>query len=129
MIANAIERALVRLAIRAGADDPEAVAHDIIVRALEGRVVVRTHAFTYLRHAASNQAGMYRRHAKRMVYDEVPVRGGEDNTDAYLDVRRLVNEKPAELAFLLDYIESSRHPVKDRVRAMRVRRQMKELIA
>ena len=136
VVAEDIERVLVRLAKYEGVDDPEAVAHDIIVRALEGRVVIQTQARGYLRRALRNTAHERRRHTKRMIHcglierwrhDEPPK---DDPIDAYLDVRMLASREPKGLAFMLDYVEADRpRPAKNRIRAMRLRRQMKELLA
>ena len=134
MIANAIERSLVKLATYAGADDPEAVAHDIIVRALEGRVVVRERAQGYLATSARNQTEMYRRHTKRLVHgewtfiEESHEESVNSRLDARLELEKLTRGNPAGLAFMLAYVDGSHHPSGHRVKAMRLRRQMKEMV-
>ena len=140
MLAQAIERALILWATRAGANDPEAVAHDVIVRALEGRVVIHERAKGYLYRAVNNQAGMYRRHTRRTLHSDSGVPGvlrglgkaepfSDGRMESYLDVRTLIREEPVGLAFMLDYVEAdSPRPAKDRIRAMRLRRQMRRLL-
>ena len=136
VIAEVIERALVRLAKYEGVDDPESVAHDIIVRALEGHVIIQTQARGYLRRALRNTGNDRWRHTKRMVHcglienwlHDEPFKN--DSIDAHLDVRRLADREPKGLAFMLDYVEADGpRPTKDRIRAMRLRRQMRVVLA
>ena len=125
VIADLMRRVLVRTAKTAGADDPESVAHDVVVQALEGELVVHTRAQGYLRQVVHHLASKYRRHP--MIH-YLPQVSAADGVDAYLDVKMLIQKEPQSLNFLLKYIETKPKSGRDKIKAMRIRRQLRKLI-
>jgi len=130
-IAEILSRVLLSAARAAGADDPEAVAHDIIVRALEGRVTIHTGAKAYLYQAAHHGAQNYRRRVRRLVHDLAQAKAAptDDHIDARLALSTLAQADPAGLAFMVAYVGADHHPAAHRTRALRLRRRMRALLS
>ena len=117
---------LMRASIKVGSRDPEDVAHQVIMRALEGRVKIRSHPLRYLALAARHQTYRNSRHPIYCDLETWPDLK-EEKLSAYLTLRELVDQRPKEVAFLLRYIElPAPRPIGARVRAVRIRKRLKK---
>ncbi len=147
MMAEAMRRFLVRMAALAEASDPEDVAHNIILQALQGRVKIKDgQAQTYLKVAARNQSRTQARR-QQVIKFHTAVRYDFDGlrqtllldeperltyavdyaaaADARIALRNLFDINRDAVMELIEYSEDGPHSVRQRVRVHRLRQELR----
>ncbi len=133
MFVAIISRVLFYYAFHAGAPSAEDVAQDVLVRMLAHPPQIQGNARGYMRQAAYRMVcSQWRRTRPTLPLPEdidtlrVPRR---ENDDAWEAVDRLMAKEPDLMWWLVDYSERISYGPTDRVKALRGRRKLREVLA
>jgi len=140
VFAEIIEKFLIRQAIWRSYNDPEDLAHDIVIAALEGRINIKYgRAQRYLSRAVLNNIINRRQKDRFIHYTDKDVDGDKNiplapqysyKEDSYIDAKltlsELISTELPSIRLLLDYIESNEvHSVTSRIKTMRLRKRLR----